>query len=919
MSLRMADAATPHLTETHTTEGPPTSPKVGIVITSVEGADLETALAIVRRQAYDPSPELVVVGDVDEPPDDVKVYPSLEKAIADASSEVDYLWILHSDARPRPDALFKLVSETERNEASLAGSKLLVAGTKDILESVGSATDVFGEPYSGLEEGEIDLQQYDVVREVAFVRSASMLVRRDLAQGLKGLDELLPPVAAGLDFSQRARLAGGQVIIVPSSEVYHQGRCNEAGTGWKEQAGRLRAMVTAYSPLTLLWVLPYDFLVSVIDAMGSLALLRWRPAARHLRSWLWNSHHLPSTIALRRRFKPVRSRGDEELFRFQARGSVRMRELGSELSARVLLAFDEDQALIRRSRRMTGSPGIWGAVLALFLVLVGVRSLVFTGVPDVGFSFPFETPSVALDRWFNGWNETGLGAPSSVHPVVGLVGAVSWALLGFESAARTILTIAFGLIGVLGIGRLAGRLGVRGPGRYLAGVVALSGPGVGMLTGSGSWMGLGAAALLPWAVRAAITHPSEQLTNWSRYGWAVLTGLILAAFSPFLAVVPIVSVVLLLLLGSGPRPRLLLALTVLISGALVSAAFSIGDPGWLLDPERRLALDVEFFWPALIGLAALPLVFIEGPARRLGLTGGVLAVGGLLIARLPLGGPGVEESALVLGSFGSSLVVAAGLDSFSTNVRRLAAIVPALAILLIAVAGFANGRLGLPQGEMNERFDFATTLAEPGGPGRILLASTERSDLPGESRSGPGFWYRLIDGDEMTIDEVWLAAPLSGEERLFDALEEVSSGSDLRPGRSLQPFAIDWVILLGPPFVLDEVLVAQLDLVPTPLDPGSRVFENSSDRPIAQAEQGVWERAGVGFAGDPGPTRVDLAINHDDGWGPNPAQNGWSLTVGAAGGEARYQGSPVQRGLAMATAGALLVGLALLIVGRIRR
>lgn len=919
MSPRMADAATPHLAGTETTEDAPAAPRVGIFITSVEGADLETALAVVRRQAYEPSPKLVIIGEVEDPPIDVKVYSSLERAIAEAGPDLDYLWILHSDARPRPDALSKLVRETERNEASLAGSKLLVAGTKDILESVGSATDVFGEPYSGLEEGEIDLEQYDVVREVAFVRSASMLVRRDLAQGLKGLDDLLPPVAAGLDFSQRARLAGGRVIIVPSSEVYHQGRCNEGGTGWREQAGRLRAMVTAYSPLTLLWVLPYDFLVSLIDAIGGLVLLRWRPAARHARSWLWNTYHLPSTISLRRRFKPVRSAGDEELFRFQARGSVRLRELGSELSARVLLAFDEDQALVRGSRRMTSSPGIWGAALAVLLVLIGIRGLVFTGVPDVGFSFPFETSTVALDRWFNGWNDTGLGAPSAVHPSVGLAGAISWALLGFESATRTLMTIAFGLIGVLGVGRLAGRLGVRGPGRYLAGVVAIAGPGVAVLVGEGSWMGLGAAASLPWAVRAAMSHSSERATFWSRYGWAVLTGLIVAALSPVLVVVPIVTVILLRVLGSGPGPRVLLGIAVLISGATAAAAFTIGDPGWLLDMERRLGFHVEWFWPVLVGLAALPLVFVESRASRLGLTGGILSLGGLLIARMPIGGPGIEESALVLGSFGAALVVTAGLDSFSTSVRLLAAIVPSLAILLFAVAGLANGRLGLPDGEINERFDFATTLAEPGGPGRILVASTERSDLPGEARRGPGFWYRLVDGEELTIDEVWLAEPLAGEDRLFDALERISTGSDLRPGESLEPFAIDWVVLLGPPFVLDDVLVAQLDLVPTPLDPGSRVFENSSARPIALAGEGVWARAGVGFEGDSGPTRVDLAMNHDDGWEPDSEQNGWSLTVSAESGEANYRGSPTQRGLAMATVGVLLVGLVLLFVGRIRR
>ncbi|MCH8971554.1 MAG: glycosyltransferase family 2 protein, partial [Acidobacteria bacterium] len=278
---------------------------VKVLLTTVDGADLTMALATVGRQVYDPTPDVVVVGlESEELPEGVARVGSLEEAIAATEADTDYLWILHSDARPRPDALGALVSEVELASAALGGSKLLVAGAGEELESVGGSTDVFGEPHSGLDEGEIDLQQYDVVREVAFVRSASMLVRRDLAQGLKGLDELLPPIAAGLDFSQRARLAGGRVISVPSSEVYHQGRCNEGGRGWREQAGRLRAMVTAYSPLTLLWLIPYDFIVSVLDSLLSLLLLRWRPAVHYVLSWGWNTYHLFSTIALRRRFKP---------------------------------------------------------------------------------------------------------------------------------------------------------------------------------------------------------------------------------------------------------------------------------------------------------------------------------------------------------------------------------------------------------------------------------------------------------------------------------------------------------------------------------------------------------------------------------------------------------------------------------------
>ncbi|HET7847232.1 MAG TPA: glycosyltransferase family 2 protein, partial [Acidimicrobiia bacterium] len=431
----MTDASPPLIAEESTNEALTSTPKIKVVVTVVEGADLEAALATVERQVYDSVEEVIVVGGSGgDLPEGVGRSSTLEEAIATTSHDVEYLWILHSDARPRPDALAALVSEMNRNEASLGGSKLLVAGTRDVLESVGSATDVFGEPFSGLDEGEIDLQQYDVVREVAFVAAVSMLVRRDLAQGLQGLDDLLEPGAAGLDFSQRVRLAGGRVITVPSSEVYHQGRCRQAGRGWREQAGRLRAMLKAYKLITLAWVIPFLLFVGLVDSLFNLILLRWRPAARHAASWGWNLLHLPSTITARRRFKPVRAFGDEELFRFQARGSVRMRDLGAELTDRLLFMFDDDKALARETRRIWSSPGIWGAVIAAVLVVLAARSIFFTGVPNVGFSFDFEPPSVALTRFFGGWNDSGLGSPSPVHPSTGITGLLSFLWFGAEGA-----------------------------------------------------------------------------------------------------------------------------------------------------------------------------------------------------------------------------------------------------------------------------------------------------------------------------------------------------------------------------------------------------------------------------------------------------------------------------------------------------
>ena len=907
---------TPQVADSQASDKEPSTPRVRVLLSAVDGADTEAALSTVRRQVYEPAPEVVVVGEAPAG-EDVLIAASLEQAIADTDSSFEYLWLLHSDARPRPDALAALIAESERNEASLAGSKLLKAGTPDELESVGGATDVFGEPYSGLDEGEIDLQQYDVVREVAFVQSASMLVRRDLAQGLKGPDPLLPPVAAGLDFSQRARLAGGRVISVPSSEVYHQSRCGTRGEGWVEQAGRLRAMLIAYRPLTLLWVLPYDFLVSMIDALASLFLLRWRPLARHAASWAWNTWHLPSTIRQRRRLRLIRSEGDEELFRFQARGSLRLRAIGEELSAKVLSLFDDDQALARSSRRVWSAPGIWGAVAATVILLFSARSILFAGMPATGFTFPFEPATVAFDRWFAGWNEAGLGSSSPVHPSVGLTAAASTVWFGVEGAARTLLTLALAFAGVIGLGRLAGRLGLRGPGRYLAGLVLIAGPGTSALAEKGSWLALAAAAVLPWTVRSAVTHPSLGNRLLGPMGWALLTGVLLGALSPALVAIPLVVVVVWRALG-GDRASYRLALVAALGG-VAAAAFVGGDPGWLLDPTRRLAVSVQSLWVLLILLAAVPLMLEDGRQRTLGLTGGLVSLFAMAAGLLLPVGPGLQEAALVTSSLGAALVVAAGLDALSRRVAPAVTAVASLAILTLSVVALGDGRLGLPTGNVNERLGFGVSVSDDDGPGRILHASLDRSLLPGEVRAGPGFWYRVIDATGTTHDEVWLPPPALGDGELEEALGDIASGAELRPGARLAGFAIDWIVLEGPEFRLDSALAAQLDLVPVPLDPAARVYEYEGAAPLAADDGVVWERSGTAFSGDETDGRISLAVNHEPGWGPEAARDGWSTTVSGAAGVAKY--SPVGTAVAgpIVTLVSLLAALIAIIVDRWRR
>jgi hypothetical protein len=290
----------------------------------------------------------------------------------------------------------------------------------------------------------------------------------------------------------------------------------------------------------------------------------------------------------------------------------------------------------------------------------------------------------------------------------------------------------------------------------------------------------------------------------------------------------------------------------------------------------------------------------------------------MVLLHVPVGGPGIEETLLVTASFGSALVVAAALDRPSLEPKRVLAAAAATAVLLLSVGSMADGRLGLPAGDINQQYGFAETLAGEAGPGRVLLLSEERMMLPGEARSGPGLWYRVIDGSGMTQDEVWLPDSRPGDEKLASAIGQMASGSDLRPGESLAEFSIDWVVIEGPETYLDEVLAVQLDLVPTPLDPEARVYENPNAMPMAAGSASVWLRDGAGFAGVATSQRIRLSLNSDPRWSPQPGAADWAVSVAGDDGAGRYRADPMGLSLSIAAVALLVAALVAGVVGRVR-
>ncbi|HJU52122.1 MAG TPA: hypothetical protein VJ815_07285 [Acidimicrobiia bacterium] len=811
----------------------PTSNKhpdaVAVAVLASPTMALEETLAAIGKQVYVPAQVLVVGGSAAEsrsPTDSIVRVDRPEEVVDQLDDGVAFIWWVHGDARPRPDALAALMRETIRNDASVAGSKILT--NDDRLESVGGATDVFGDPYTGLDPGELDLEQYDIVREVAFVSAVSLLVRRDLLRGLRGFDRRLPLQAAGLDFCQRARVAGGKVIVVPSSEVFHTSPCVAAAPSWQEQGGRHKAMLVAYRAVTLAWVVPVGGLVGLIDGLGQLILGRIGPLVGAVASWLWVIAQAPSVVSARRRLRRVRSVGDEELFRFQVGGSSRLRRTASELGDRFNRALDEEEtgSLADRARSAWRRPSIALGVASSIAVLIATRGIWFAGPPQVGFALP-PSASGLVAAYGGGLNPAGFGSGLVPPPIVGFAALVNIILGRRPLAAGALLTLAAAALALTGMARLARRAGAGSFGSAIAGWAYFGGATLVAVAATGNWPALLAAGPLPWALDPILATPA---TDWrrrvGRYALGGLAaGMVAVAYPPLLIVIPFVA----LAWGvAARRPQALVAgLAVTALGAGVVLPFVLGaDLTDLLLAGKDPEIAPELLWLIVVGAGVAASALWGNRQRMPGIWLASLLIGsGYLLSQVPRILPAGAAVGLLGASVGCGLLASILAE---LHIKRFKLGGPLLAALLLVPALFVlgQGRLGLPGDEWSGRLDFIETLSTTGEPGRALLIGPPDS-LPGQARSIYGFDYRTVDGGLATLTQAYLSRPGSLDQALETAItENLISGADLRPGEVLSSLGIEWLVVVPGSTFPAEALNRQVDLAQRPVATELAVYQN---------------------------------------------------------------------------------------------
>ncbi len=194
----------------------------------------------------------------------------------------EWIWLLHDDANPDPDALLALtLANEEYPDADILGPKLREWPSLRRLLEVGLTLTGTGHRETGLERGEYDQGQHDEPREVLAVNTAGMLVRRRVLEELGGFDDELPIFGNDIDFGWRAAQAGHRTMVIPQAVVFHAEAAHRGvrrtpltgqHTHYQERRASLFTLLANAPARNLPWQVVRLFFGSLLRALGFLVV-----------------------------------------------------------------------------------------------------------------------------------------------------------------------------------------------------------------------------------------------------------------------------------------------------------------------------------------------------------------------------------------------------------------------------------------------------------------------------------------------------------------------------------------------------------------------------------------------------------------------------------------------------------------------
>ncbi|MET7295989.1 glycosyltransferase family 2 protein [Streptomyces griseoloalbus] len=675
---------------------------------------------------------------------------------------VQWLWLLHDDCAPEPDALAQLLRVVEneyelgRDDVAVVGPKLRGWYDRRQLLEVGVSIANSGRRWTGLDRREQDQGQHDHVRSVLSVSTAGMLVRRDVFDRLGGFDRHLPLMRDDVDLCWRAHSAGHRVLVAPDAVVRHAeaasrerrtvdcvGRTS-ASPHKVDKAGAVYALLVNSRTAILPWVLLRLVLGTLLRTLAYLVGKVPGQAVDEIRGLIGTLLRPERILAGRRRRGGPQIDKDELRALFPPPGAtvrVTVEQVASNLVGRsdteaapgagrhgsaVESGPGGDDAdfleveQFARVKRIARKPGPVLFLMLLLVSLAACRALLGGGALAGGALLPAPADAGELwARYTDAWHTVGAGGTGSAPPYLAVVAAFASLLLGSTGLAVTILLVcSVPLAGFTAY--FASRPLVES--RLLRAWAAVAYAFLPATTGALAGGRIGTAVLavlLPLIARAGIAASGLTSTSGARGSWRAtwayaLLLTIATAFTPI--VWPIA-----LVLGLGV---LALRRTDIPAYALRFVA-QLGTPLLVLAPWSLSLLPFGFFQEAGLeyGPSAASALDLLGASP-----GGPGTVSGLLLIGLVLAALAAllrsERRTAILTAWAAALVglVFAVLSNNSTWAGP-ATLVYGIAVLAAATLGADGARARVAEQSFGWRQPVAALIALACAAGPLLVAA----------------------------------------------------------------------------------------------------------------------------------------------------------------------------------------------------
>ncbi len=674
---------------------------------------------------------------------------------------VQWLWLLHDDCAPEPDALAQLLRVVEneyelgRDDVAVVGPKLRGWYDRRQLLEVGVSIADSGRRWTGLDRREQDQGQHDHVRPVLAVSTAGMLVRRDVFDQLGGFDRHLPLMRDDVDLCWRAHSAGHRVLVAPDAVVRHAEAASRerravdcvgrtaASPHKVDKAGAVYTLLVNSRTAALPWVLFRVVLGTLLRTLAYLVGKVPGQAVDEIRGLMGTLLRPERLLAgRRRRGTPVTDKGEMRPL-FPPPGAtvrVTVEQVAGNLTGRsdpeVTSGAGRHGSAIEsgpggddadfleveqfaRLKRIAHRPGPLLFLVLLLVSLAACRQLLGGGALAGGALLP--APADAADLWArytDAWHAVGAGGTGSAPPYLAVVAALASLLLGSTGLAVTVLLVcSVPLAGVTAY--FASRPLV--PSRLLRAWAAVAYAFLPAATGALAGGRIGTAVLavlLPLLARAGVaasglTNPPDVRGSW-RATWAyALLLTITTAFTPI--VWPIA-----LVLGAGV---LVLRRTDLPAyGPRLLA--QVGTPLLVLAPWSLSLLPFGFFQESGLEYgpsAASALDLLGASPGGPGTSGGLLLIGLVLAALAAL--LRTERRTAILTASAAALVglVFAVLSNTSAWAGP-ATLVYGMAVLAAATLGADGARARVAEQSFGWRQPVAALIALACAAGPLVLA-----------------------------------------------------------------------------------------------------------------------------------------------------------------------------------------------------